>query len=363
MLDQTPPRAPLPAESFVVLPADHLGLSTTAPVAVSLPVIDMSRGRDEVRRAILDAGKEMGFFQLVNHGVPEQVLQDMEAVCAEFFQLPAADKAAFYSEDKTKPNRLLSGTTYETLGERYCRDCLRLVYPLPVAVDNTKDWPDKPRRLREVVEKFTVLTRGLAMEILRLLCEGMGLRTDFFEGDISGGRVSLDINHYPACPKPNPSMATTTLGLPPHCDRDLITILLPGKVPGLEVAYKGDWIKVHPAANSFVVNFGLQLEVVTNGMLKSIEHRAVTNSAVPRMSVATFVVPADDCVIGPAEEFVSDDNPPCYRTLKMSDFKRTHNVVNLGSSINLITNLRNNQKGKIDENPLARIPSSTPRAK
>lgn len=30
---------------------------------VSLPVIDLSRGRDECSRAILDAGKEMGFFQ------------------------------------------------------------------------------------------------------------------------------------------------------------------------------------------------------------------------------------------------------------------------------------------------------------
>jgi 2'-deoxymugineic-acid 2'-dioxygenase / mugineic-acid 3-dioxygenase len=28
----------------------------------SLPVIDMSRSRDEVRRAILDAGMEFGFF-------------------------------------------------------------------------------------------------------------------------------------------------------------------------------------------------------------------------------------------------------------------------------------------------------------
>jgi len=83
---------------------------------------------------------------VVNHGVSEQVLRDMEAVCEEFFQLPAADKAEFYSEDKSKPNRLFSGTTYETLGEKYWRDCLRLVYPLPAG--DTKDWPHKPQRLR-----------------------------------------------------------------------------------------------------------------------------------------------------------------------------------------------------------------------
>ncbi|CAN6340041.1 unnamed protein product [Urochloa humidicola] len=339
VLHLTPSHASSIPAGFV-LPADHLRPATAAGADVSLPVIDMSRGCDEVRRAILDAGKEHGFFQVVNHGVPEQVVKDMEVVCREFFQLPAADKAEFYSEDKSKPNKLFSGSCYETLGERYWRDCLRLIYPLPSS--DTSGWPHKPRRLREVVADYAVLARALAMEILRLLCEGLGLRPDFFEGDISGGRVDVDINHYPPCPEPS-----RTLGLPPHCDRDLITVLLPSAVPGLEVAYNGDWIKVQPMPASFVVNFGLQLEVVTNGMLKSVEHRAVTNSAAPRMSVATFIVPADDCVIGPAEEFVGEGNPPCYRTVRFRDFKRMYNVVNLGSSLNQITNLKNNQKKEV----------------
>ncbi|CAL5097735.1 unnamed protein product [Urochloa decumbens] len=155
----------------------------------------MSGGRDEVRRAILDAGKEHGFFQVVGHGVPEQAIRDMEAVCHEFFEMPAADKAAFYSEDKAKPNRLFSGSSYETLGERYWRDCLRLVFPLPSG--DTSGWPHKPLRLREVVANYAVLARGLAMEILRLLCEGMGLRRETTSMATSAAAVS-------------PSTSTTT---------------------------------------------------------------------------------------------------------------------------------------------------------
>jgi 2'-deoxymugineic-acid 2'-dioxygenase/mugineic-acid 3-dioxygenase len=192
---------------------------------------------------------------------------------------------------------------------------------------------------REVVENFTLLARGLAMELLRLLCEGLGLPLDYFEGDLSGGYVTLDINQYPPCPNPS-----VTLGLPPHCDRDLIALLLPARVPGLEVAYKGDWIKVQPVPRAFVVNFGQQLEVVTNGVLKSVEHRVMTNSALARTSVAMFIAPTEDCVIGPAEEFLGEENPPCYHTLRFRDFKRIYNVVKLGSSINLRTNLRNIQK-------------------
>ena len=106
------------------------------------------------------------------------------------------------------------------------------------------------------MERFTVQTRGLGMEVLRLLCEGLGLRPDYLEGDISGGDVVLHVNHYPPCPDP-----TATLGLPPHCDRNLLTLLVPSMVRGLEVAYKGDWIKVDPVPGAFVVNFGCQLEV------------------------------------------------------------------------------------------------------
>ncbi|XP_062201764.1 2'-deoxymugineic-acid 2'-dioxygenase-like isoform X1 [Phragmites australis] len=335
MLHLTPSRGLLPDE-FIFSP-DQLPPAISA-AGVSLPVVDMSRSRDEVRRAILDAGKEFGFFMVVNHGVSEEAMRDMEAVCQEFFQLPAADKAHLFSEDPSKATRIFSGSIFETGGENYWRDCLRLACAFPVS-DSSKDWPDKPQRLREVVEKFIVLTRGMGMEILRLLCEGMGLRPDYLEGDISGGDVVLHINHYPPCPNPE-----TTLGLPPHCDRNLLTLLLPSLVPGLEVAYNGDWIKVVPVPNSFVVNFGLQLEVVTNGMLKSIEHRVTTNMAVARTTVATCIMPAADCLIGPAEEFLSEDNPPLYRTLTFRDFKRIYNVVKLGSSLNLTTNLKNVQK-------------------
>ncbi|KAI4995263.1 hypothetical protein ZWY2020_035166, partial [Hordeum vulgare] len=192
---------------------------------------------------------------------------------------------------------------------------------------------------RDVIEKFTSQTRDVGKELLRLLCEGMGILADYFEGDLSGGNVILNINHYPSCLNPDKA-----LGQPPHCDRNLITLLLPGAVNGLEVSYKGDWIKVDPAPNAFVVNFGQQLEVVTNGLLKSIEHRAMTNSALARTSVATFIMPTQECLIGPAKEFLSKENPPCYRTTMFRDFMRIYNVVKLGSSLNLTTNLKNVQK-------------------
>jgi 2'-deoxymugineic-acid 2'-dioxygenase/mugineic-acid 3-dioxygenase len=77
---------------------------------------------------------------------------------------------------------------------------------------------------------------------------------------------------------------------------------------------------------------------VTNGLLKSIEHRVTTNSAAVRTTVATFIRPTADCLVGPAEEFLSEDNPPRYRTLMFRDFERIYGAVKLGTSLNLSTN-------------------------
>ncbi|TVU41562.1 hypothetical protein EJB05_15091, partial [Eragrostis curvula] len=323
-------------DSFV-FPADERPPASSA--AVELPVIDLSAPRDEVRRAVLDAGKELGFFQVVNHGVPEAAMRGMDAACEEFFALPAEHKAAFYSEDASKPNRLFSGSVYRAGGgERYWRDCLRLAcsaFPVDDATRNA--WPDKPRRIREVVERFLVATRALGMELLRLLCEGVGLRPDYFAGELSGGDVIVNVNHYPPCPDP-----ARTLGLPPHCDRNLITLLRQGDVPGLQVAYRGgDWIDVRPVPGAFVVNFGHQLEarlrqsfsdnacdIATNGLLKSVEHRAIPDATRPRTSVATFIMPTEDCLVAPAEELVAAAGEgPRYRAVTFRDFMEVYKAV------------------------------------
>ncbi|KAF8711241.1 hypothetical protein HU200_029259 [Digitaria exilis] len=284
-------------EGFSV-PADELQSAVTSTV-VTLPVIDLSGSRDEVCHAILDAGKEFGFFQVVNHGIREETLREMEAVCDEFFDLPVEHKMDLYSDDKSKPNRLFSGSNYSKM---YWIDCLRLTHTFPVG-DSKNNWPNKPQRLREVFENFTEQARVLGMELLHML----------------GGDMVLAVNRYPPCPEPS-----RMLGLPPHCDRNLVTLVLSGTVQGMEVFYNGDWIKVDPMPNALIVNFGIQIEVVTNGIVKSVEHRVVTNMSVSRTSVVTTINAANDCLLGPAQELLSDSNPPRYRTITCRDFLRIY---------------------------------------
>jgi 2'-deoxymugineic-acid 2'-dioxygenase/mugineic-acid 3-dioxygenase len=96
----------------------------------------------------------------------------------------------------------------------------------------------------------------------------------------------MNANYYP--PFPDPSL---TLGLLPHCDRHLLIVLSQGDVEGLQARHNGQWMLIRPVPDAFIVNFGHQMEIVTNGVLASVEHRVITNSIATRMSVATLIMP------------------------------------------------------------------------
>ena len=69
------------------------------------------------------------------------------------------------------------------------------------------------------------------------------------------------------------------------------------------------------------------MQIATNGLLRSVEHRAAPNAAVPRTSVATFVMPTEDCLVAPAAELVGACNPPRYRAVTFREFMRVYKAV------------------------------------
>jgi 2'-deoxymugineic-acid 2'-dioxygenase/mugineic-acid 3-dioxygenase len=64
---------------------------------------------------------------------------------------------------------------------------------------------------------------------------------------------------------------------------------------------------------------------VTNGLLASVEHRVVTNTAKARMSVAALIRPKTDCRIGPAPTMMNGDrNPPNFRDFTCNEFTEAY---------------------------------------
>ncbi|KAE9586294.1 putative gibberellin 2-beta-dioxygenase [Lupinus albus] len=61
-----------------------------------LPLIDLNPShlkREELVKEITEASRDWGFFQVVNHGIPEEVLQNLKFEQKKVFQRPFSNKS------------------------------------------------------------------------------------------------------------------------------------------------------------------------------------------------------------------------------------------------------------------------------
>ncbi|XP_054780665.1 flavanone 3-dioxygenase 3-like isoform X2 [Prosopis cineraria] len=71
---------------------------------ITLPLIDLSSLKDPSSRSqtikiIQTACKQIGFFQVVNHGISESVTKDAIDTATKFFELPEEEKRRLASDD------------------------------------------------------------------------------------------------------------------------------------------------------------------------------------------------------------------------------------------------------------------------
>ena len=96
----------------------------------STPIIDMSNwGEPNVSESICDAAEKWGFFQIINHGVPIEVLENVKDATHRFFNLPAEEKRKF-SKENSPSNNVRFGTNFRPEAENSLewKDYLSLFY-------------------------------------------------------------------------------------------------------------------------------------------------------------------------------------------------------------------------------------------
>nr|XP_016464217.1 PREDICTED: leucoanthocyanidin dioxygenase-like [Nicotiana tabacum] len=309
-------------DRFVKRPADRPCLLETE---ANIPLIDLENlnscdesVRQETIKLISQACCDWGFFQVVNHGVSHELMAKTRGVWREFFHLPPEEKQKFAN----------SPITYEGYGSRlgvekgakldWC-DYFFLHY-LPEKLKDENKWPSLPISCREIISEYGQEVAKLCEKLLKILSLNLRLNEDYLH-QIFGGNseigACLRVNFYPKCPQPD-----LTLGLSPHSDPGGLTLLLPDiDVSGLQVRRGDNWLTVKPVPNAFVVNIGDQIQVLSNAMYKSVEHRVIVNSAKERISLAFFYNPGGDMLIKPANELVTEDRPALYCPTTFNEYR------------------------------------------
>ncbi|XP_074291846.1 protein DOWNY MILDEW RESISTANCE 6-like [Silene latifolia] len=301
------------------IPYKNLPLNYIRPVSqrpnlsqVSLcedvPVIDLGcPDHTRVLAQLHHACKNYGFFQVINHGVSKEKVENMQKMAKDFFKLPIEEKMKLYSDDPTKTIRLSTSFNVKKEQVHNWRDYLRLhCWPLDQFVPQ---WPSNPPNFKEIVSNYCTEVRELGIRIEELISESLGLEKSYIPNVVGDQGQHMAINYYPPCPEPE-----MTYGLPGHTDPNTLTVLLQDlEVSGLQILKGDKWVAVKPQPDAFVINIGDQIEALSNGIYKSVWHRAVVNASTARISVASFLCPADDAIISAPPALLADGSPAVYK--------------------------------------------------
>jgi len=271
----------------------------------SIPVIDVGPladgTRDRVRavaRAMREAAETVGFLYVTNHGVPGELVADLERVARRFFALPAADKALVMPLDRHRgflpigQAKMYSGAKVD-LKESF-------VWGLDVGHDDPdyragnrmhgpNRWPAALPEMRSLCNRYFEATNACGRRLLRGFAVSLDLADDHFDRSFSKPVTRCSAVFYP--PQP-PDGGDDQFGVAPHTDYGTLTVLHQDPVGGLQVRDRaGDWVVAHPIPGTLVVNVGDLLARWTNDRFTSTPHRVVNTSGRERLSIAAFVDP------------------------------------------------------------------------
>lgn len=295
----------------------------------NVPMIDVfgfdSEQRDTVCKLIGDACAQWGAFHITNHGVPFELLDQIRGVGLSFFKdCPDKDKLKYACDPNSPASQGYGSKMLRPEAEAEAEAETSTVldwrdyfdhHTLPLSRRDPSRWPHFPSNYRQVVAHYSDELKLVAQKLLGLISESLGLPTSCIEDAVGEFYQNITISYYPACPQPH-----LTLGLQSHSDMGAITLLIQDHVGGLQIFKDSRWITVHPQSHAILVILADQMEIITNGKYRSAQHRAITNSSSPRLSVATFHDPAKTVKISPAFELTSNSSPPKYREVKYGDF-------------------------------------------
>ena len=323
------PETPGPARSARAA-LDPALLAARVPLD-AVPVIDLGgfltgtpAERKQVARQIGEACRNIGFFYIVNHGVPAELRASVFAEAKRFFDSPLERKLEIDIErsachrgyfklggENLDPAKQKQGGDLKE-GIKIGRD-LSPDHPLVragIPLHGPDQWPSGLPGWRDVMQAYYDRLCDLGRTLMRAFALSLALPEDRFEGLLTLPMATLGPLRYP--PHPGP-VTEARLGAGAHSDFGCLTILAQDDAGGLQVRDRaGRWIDAPAMPGTFVVNVGDMMARWTNDRFASTPHRVINRSGGARYSLPFFYDPDHDAPVACLDTCQGPDNPPRY---------------------------------------------------
>ncbi|MBF2713681.1 isopenicillin N synthase family oxygenase [Agrobacterium vitis] len=247
-----------------------------------VPVIDLAdfdNRKAEIADQLWEASVGIGFFQVYNHGIPQQDIDAAFETAWSFFELPADIKAQYPMPKGTNAGWEFKAQVRPSTGTPDNKESYQITRPMMGGL-----WPSEEELpdFKEKMLRFERQNWELGMRILSCFALKMGFAEDFFtkaHDPASGEYQSTQrLIHYMSMEHAKPEdFEFWRAGA--HSDFDCLTILHQKEgegglqvCPGKDAA-SGEWTDVPPKNGYITCNIGDMLMRWSDDQLQSTLHR------------------------------------------------------------------------------------------
>jgi isopenicillin N synthase-like dioxygenase len=301
---------------------------------MSIPSVDLDlfvKGDAASKQSFVDllgkAYEEVGFVAVKNHGISDQLIQQLYNVVQQFFSLPLEKKKQYeiaalagqrgytsFGTEHAKGSDAPDLKEFFQYGQLIKNSFTQETYPNNVLVKEIHDFNKVFDDAYQAFEKS-----GIAM--LRAIALYLGLNEHYFDEYINDGNSILRSIHYP----PITETPKSAIRAEQHEDINLITLLVGASADGLEIlTKKNEWVPVTSLPEQIVVNVGDMLQRFTNNKLRSTTHRVVNPKQefwhTSRFSIPFFLHPKGSMSLKCLESCVDDNHLLIYEDTTAGEY-------------------------------------------
>jgi isopenicillin N synthase-like dioxygenase len=316
-----------------------------------VPLIDLSPfysgdadKKKRVAREIDQACRDIGFLVVTGHQVDPALINAVQEVSQEFFDLPEAEKLKlrppFEAIIRGYSPMMGEGLSF-SIGEEAPADIKEIVTMGPPGAPEARYlmgadyyarqdagsffapnvWPERPQTMRPLWEEYFRVMERFARELHQLCALALDLPENYFDALIDKHFSVLRVLHYPKITK-EPEPGQVRAG--EHSDYDDLSICV--VQPGLQTRNRsGEWVDVPVIEGALVINLGDFLMRWTNDRWVSNRHRVInpplaSDANASRLSLIYFCNCNYDATIECLPTCHDADNPPKYPPIKTVDY-------------------------------------------